>query len=605
MCLPLVVIDVSGAVSPDWVRTEREKLETAVQKLTLNPDKKVDHQEELSESALLLNEARNMLENTDIETVDLDTFKSNIMAARNTEEVLQSLKSYPQLQLQMANLEQSKLLEQLLRISTMKDNPLTSFPFDINSNHYSKIINFALQHAPDVMALVMKLSTKNEAPINESDCIRLAYMFSSLASAVSGKNNALKKIKSISIKNNGLTNAGLDGQALMGYFETSRCWRNDRDLLASLSDQILKSYARFFIPHVTFDNMDISIANVMHNMTLPFLEFETVDTTHLSLLEKTFEEALEYFELKTVDIMSTFNSELFQHYKYVTAWVLGRIIGMEVEGFSWLLQVFPKHYKHPNSGNAATKSHIFTQKPLNYSENSNADMIKIMEVLQWQYLNLVGEQCDDKELYKKDLQSIYSVDLDKSARIEAEQRVKREVAKAGEMINHGDLLTEVRFEACKRLRRMCVSAVERFDFLRVFRLGTFHLRMNKTIQDIGAGMKSLVNVEDTLSLGNFKTVLGLNHISNEPDFIKKDGNYEAHSQFCDDIGTELLIEAFKTYVGKQHNSSISIVKTEAFAVDLILDFLDKSDIKYFFNPESPEESTVFDDMLSACKAGQI
>ena len=39
-CLPLVVIDVSGAVSPDWVRTEREKLETAVQKLTLNPDKK-------------------------------------------------------------------------------------------------------------------------------------------------------------------------------------------------------------------------------------------------------------------------------------------------------------------------------------------------------------------------------------------------------------------------------------------------------------------------------------------------------------------------------------------------------------------------------------
>ena len=42
MCLPLVVIDVSGAVSPDWVRTEREKVETAVQKLTLNPDKKVD-----------------------------------------------------------------------------------------------------------------------------------------------------------------------------------------------------------------------------------------------------------------------------------------------------------------------------------------------------------------------------------------------------------------------------------------------------------------------------------------------------------------------------------------------------------------------------------
>ena len=35
-------------------------------------------------------------------------------------------------------------------------------------------------------------------------------------------------------------------------------------------------------------------------------------------------------------------------------------------------------------GKAATKSNIFTQKPLNYSENSNADMMKIMDLLQKQ-----------------------------------------------------------------------------------------------------------------------------------------------------------------------------------------------------------------------------
>ena len=69
----------------------------------------------------------------------------------------------------------------------------------------------------------------------------------------------------------------------------------------------------------------------------------------------------------------------------------------------------------------------------------------------------------------------------RSRQLAAERRVKSAVTLAGEMICHGDLLTEVRFDSCKRLRRMCVSAVERFDFMRVFRLGTFHLRMNKVL----------------------------------------------------------------------------------------------------------------------------
>ena len=110
--------------------------------------------------------------------------------------------------MKISDLEQSKIFEQLLRISTMPENPLSDFPLDINSNPYSKIVNFALEHAPDVMRLILKLSTKNEAPINETDVIRLGYMFSSLASTVSSKNNALKKMKSVSSKNNGLTNSG-------------------------------------------------------------------------------------------------------------------------------------------------------------------------------------------------------------------------------------------------------------------------------------------------------------------------------------------------------------------------------------------------------------
>ena len=581
------------------LENERRRMENAVEKLTLNPDKKVDHRGNLAQSAKILNESRKSNGGGDIETFDFVSFKSSLLASQNIEQVLRSLKTCPQLQFKITNLEQSKLLEQLLNMSRLPDNPLSSFPFDINNNHYCDIIDFGLKHSPDVISLILKLSIKNEDPVNENDVIRIAYLLSSLASAVSGQNNALKKIKSISSKNNGLTNAGLDDLAKMGIFETSRSWRNDRDLLAGLSDEILKRNARIFVSQVTFDNLDMNIANVMHHMTLPFLEFETVDTSNLSKEGKSVEEALEFFKIETVDIMSDFNKDLFDHLKNVVAWNLGRLFGKEVEGFSWLLQVFPNHYEHPNSGNAGNKSHIFTQKPLNYSENSNADMIHIMEVLQRQYLNLVGEQLENKEAYMKDLQLIYNADIDEVARVEAEERVKTVVTEAGDMICHGDLLTEVRFEACKRLRRMCVSAVERFDFMKIFRLGTFHLHMNKILMDIVSGMKSEVNVEDTLSLGYFKTILGLNHITNQPDVIKKDGNYEAHFQFCEDIGQEFLIEAFKEYV---KISEPNIVRTKEKAKDLLLSFLDTTGIQYHYNPDKTDDNQeAFDDILTSCK----
>ena len=55
---------------------------------------------------------------------------------------------------------------------------------------------------------------------------------------------------------------------------------------------------------------------------------------------------------------------------------------------------------------------------------------------------------------------------------------------------------------------------QRFEFMPVFRIGIFHLRMNKTIQDLESGMPLLVNIEDELSLGYFRTSLGLRESSN-------------------------------------------------------------------------------------------
>ena len=190
------------------------------------------------------------------------------------------------------------------------------------------------------------------------------------------------------------------------------------------------------------------------------------------------------------------------------------------------------------------------------------------------------------------------MEVDKEVREAAELKVKEEVKEAGVAILHGDLLTDVRFETCKRLRRMAVTAVERFDFLVYFRLGTFHMGMNNIIQDVVAGIKSDVNVEDLLSMGYFKTTLGFHHITNSPDAIKRDGNFEYHSQFCEDIGVELLVEAFKEFTAKHE---VDTEKTEEGAVQLILEFLKKTDIKYFYDPLNYEEASVHDDMMTSCK----
>ena len=247
--------------------------------------------------------------------------------------------------------------------------------------------------------------------------------------------------------------------------------------------------------------MDICIGNVLHQMTLSFLEFEKASTAHLPTEAKTFEEALEYFTSDTVLITSEFNKKLYDHYQYVTVTTVGRFLGENIKRFSWLKKVFPAHHIHPNSNTSSIKSTLFTQKPLNYSENTNRDMLLIMDHIQLQYLNFVAEQADDPEVYKNDVKIIYSTDVDKYVREAAEERVKVQAEKAGVAILHGDLLTDVRFETCKRLRRLAVTARERYDFLTYFRLGTFHMAMNKIIQDIGAGMTNEVNVDDLLSLG--------------------------------------------------------------------------------------------------------
>ena len=111
-------------------------------------------------------------------------------------------------------------------------------------------------------------------------------------------------------------------------------------------------------------------------------------------------------------------------------------------------------------------------------------------------------------------------------------------------------------------------------------------------------MQSEVNIDDELSLGYFRTTLGLNSVTNHPDTIKKCGEYERHDQFVLEVGKEILINGFKTYM---ENKFVPVNRSFDEAKNLILSFLDEYDIKYFYDQNNFNEKKVFDDILSSCR----
>ena len=576
---------------------EKRKLEEAVKRLTINPEKRVDHKKVLHDTAKRLNELR-LSDCREEVTANVNDLKEKLNNCKTEEEIVCQLWQDSWFQSRFSHLFSSKLLEQLLSMGLNDRNPLKTFPTDINTNLYADVVNFGIDYAKDVIMLITSLTRNKESPISTSDVVSVAFLLSSLAKAASRVNNAVTKTKSICLRSSGLTNSGLDSLSAVGVAVTSRSYRNDRDVMASISEEIEKQYAKKSVPQFTFDNMNIQINKVAHHLTLNILEFEQVDTTELSTEKKSLEQMLSFFSPKYTLLTSDENKDIFEHYKDVTAVALGQLFGREVKGMEWLLAALPKHHEHPNSNTSSKKSMIFIDKPLYYQETKNSDMMKIMDSLQLKYLRLVGEHVDDRKKYEELLKLIQSVECSEDTREDAEKEIMEKVLSVGELICHGDLLTYERFECCKRLRQGSVSALERYDFMPLFRLGMFHLRMNKTIMDLECGMPTEVNIEDDISLGYFRTTLGLNRITNKAENIKRVGEFERHDNFLLEIGKEILINAFETFMETFKNP---IVKTKEGARNLILKFLKETDIKYYYDPENFDETDHFDDVLSACK----
>ena len=130
--------------------------------------------------------------------------------------------------------------------------------------------------------------------------IKIAFFLSSFAHSVNRGNNFLLKLKSTLLQKSGLTNEGLYSCQALGITESSRSQRRVKDYFAGIAQEVLKAAAKQF-PHVsTMDNLDKKVANLLHHMTLEFIEIERICTKHLDKESLGFDAMVDLFNLDSI-----------------------------------------------------------------------------------------------------------------------------------------------------------------------------------------------------------------------------------------------------------------------------------------------------------------
>ena len=95
---------------------------------------------------------------------------------------------------------------------------------------------------------------------------------------------------------------------------------------------------------------DLRIDEVMHNLTLEYIEIEQTCTKHLSKERNSFDDAVKLFDKDTILLSSETNKELLAHFKKVAAISVGRAIAERMKGGGEFLKLLLKNqYKNPTS----------------------------------------------------------------------------------------------------------------------------------------------------------------------------------------------------------------------------------------------------------------
>ena len=104
----------------------------------------INHRQKLEVSARKLNEFR--LRTMDLESeANVGDLKVRVSECKNIGDIVSVMWSLKSVQQRLLSLTSSKLMEQILALGFKTDNPLSTFPPDVNDNLYTEIIDFGLQ----------------------------------------------------------------------------------------------------------------------------------------------------------------------------------------------------------------------------------------------------------------------------------------------------------------------------------------------------------------------------------------------------------------------------------------------------------------------------
>ena len=160
----------------------------------------------------------------------------------------------------------------------------------------------------------------------------------------------------------------------------------------------------------------------------------------------------------------------------------------------FLKEFFKKHYDHPNQSTNPKQSIIYIEKPIYYHEIVNEEMIQILDHVQTEFLLLVAEMIEDgeeKKTFLNDVAVLQSEETSIEIKDQAARRIHTTVLKYGEYIGYGDYLTFEKFYSAKGLSQSGVTALERKEFIKYFKIALFHLKMNKVSHSL-----SLLNIKE-------------------------------------------------------------------------------------------------------------
>ena len=327
-----------------------------------------DHSKTLTNTASLVEEIRLGNNLPDIGADQFETLMCELRKATDVAALVSTLGTCDKAVQDMAKVVERRCLEELMTLSSVDGPlPLKDWPVDLSKNWYCEVIQFAAQHSPTTLSLLVRLVLKDvDTGVLPRHILSLATIFAQIGKEVDKTNNVLALIQALSLKMDGLVDKGLDGQAKVGLSATARALRYKRDELAEVSGSMLLEESRAFPSQITLDNCNTQRADciVAYNQT------ETQDTSHLSVEGMTLEETMALFDPSIFMLATPQLQDEFDHLKMVVMLAAGRELAVHLpDQVGHWLKVLPEQHGHPQSKLPLEKAKITLLPPMHYKVN--------------------------------------------------------------------------------------------------------------------------------------------------------------------------------------------------------------------------------------------